>query len=175
MKKGKVGFENKGLVILLGVLGVVIVGLVVGIVVVNVQGGDEVAMVDEDDNSTLPEELMGDNLSVEDQVIKRTSLMLQDPDVSEEDIELYYDAVIEDAINDENIVLAMNIIIQKMNFLVVLEDDCEKAREYIDGLDMSLYSVDEKHYLASNVVSSAIECDDLDWQNQWEGVYNEGI
>lgn len=47
MKKGKVGFENKGLVILLGVLGVMIVGLVVGIVVVNVQGGGEDVMVDE--------------------------------------------------------------------------------------------------------------------------------
>lgn len=43
-------FENKGLVVLLGVLGIVIIGLVVGIVVVNMNGGDEIVTSKEDED-----------------------------------------------------------------------------------------------------------------------------
>ncbi len=169
-------FENRGLVILLGALGIVIIGLVVGIVVAVNRQKDEGLVVDsENGDSALPEELMGDNLSAEDRVTKKTSLMLQDPDTSYEDIESYYDAVIGDAINDGDMSLARNITVQKMNFLVVLEDDCEKAREYIDNLDISFYSAEERRYLASDVISAAIECGDLDWQNQWENIYSEGM
>ena len=174
MKKGKVGFENKGLVILLGVLGVMIVGLVVGIVVVS----QEEEKVKEEEwkieaEEGLPEELKGDDLSIEDQVVKETSLMLQDPNASDEDIELYYEEVIKKAIEDGDTSLAANVILQKMDFLVVLEDDCERAREYADSLNISSYPAAEKQYLMSGVVSMAIECDDSDWQIRWEDLYKE--
>ena len=44
-------FENRGLVILLGALGIVIIGLVVGIVVVKLQSSDNTVIVDGNDQT----------------------------------------------------------------------------------------------------------------------------
>lgn len=166
MKEGKAKLEHKGLVILLCVLLVAIVGLGVGIgvVVVSNMRNDEYA------GYVLPEELMNNDLSPEDQVTKETSLMLQDPDVSEVDIEAYYDAVIEDAIASGDKSLAIEIIIQKMNFLAVVEDDCSKAEEYVDGVELSTFSSEEVQYLASYVSSMAGGCGDSDLKAKWDGI-----
>ena len=138
---------NGWLVGILVGLGVVIVGLVVGIAVVNVNNGDR-SRTDEVDYD-LPEELTGEDLSPEDQVIKETSIMLQTPGVSMEEIENYYDVVVDKAISDGDTYLAVRIVIQKMNFLAVVEEDCGKSKEYIDSVDLSPYSEEEKRYLAS--------------------------
>lgn len=170
MKEGKAKFENKGLVILLCVLVVVIVGLVVGVTFVNMTRED--GGVDEGD-FVISEELMGDDLSPEDQVIKETSLMMQDPDSSEEDVESYYDDVIEGAIDSGDTGFAAEITVQKMNFLAVVEDSCTKAKEYINNVDLSFYSAEERLYLASYAISMANGCGDSDLQARWESFYEE--
>lgn len=165
MKEGKAKLENKGLVVLLCVLLVAIVGLGIGIgiTVLNSNRAGNVEAV-------LPEELMGDSLSPEDQVVKETSLMLQDPDVSEVDIEDYYDRVVEDAVSDGDTGLAVEIIIQKMNFLAVVENDCNKAEDYVNSIDLAIYSSEEVQYLASYAASMAGGCGNSELEAKWNEV-----
>ena len=160
--------NNKVLVGILSGLVVVIVGLVIGIVVVKSDVREE-----EEFTPVLPEELMGDDLSPTDQVIKETSIMLQDPNISDTEIEKYYDDVINDAIIKGDTGFAIKIIIQKMNFLAVIEGNCERANEYVDNIDLSAYIASEKRYLASYVISMAATCDNQDLQNKWEGFIGE--
>lgn len=161
--------HKKVLIGVLVFLVVVIIGLIVGIILVNVNNNtvNEEVVVEETE-VTLPEELMGDNLSPADQVIKETSLMYQDPNVNEAEIGAYYDKVIEGAISDGDTELAVEIIIQKMDFLAVVESDCAKAKAYTDDLNLEPYSTEESQYLASYIVSTAIYCEDQAWQAQWE-------
>lgn len=164
--------ERKGNGILVGVLVflcVVIIGLIVGIVVVNVnkegQGGSQNV------EYSLPEELQGNNLSSTDQVMKETTLMAQNPNISDVEIEAYYDGVIADALMNGNTDLAMRIIIQKMNFIAVSENDCAKAKEYVNGVDLSPYSATEKSYLASYVLSTVEGCNGGELQDKWKSLY----
>ena len=90
--------NKKKLLVVLVVLAVAIVGLVVAILVVSLIGGEQEEAEFEWNDYILPDELLGDDLSPEDQVIKEVSIMMQDPNISEEDIEKYYDRVIEDGL-----------------------------------------------------------------------------
>lgn len=58
MRKGNLGFENKGLVVLLGMLGVVIVGLAVGIAIVSMNKGEEVVINDENEDEISYQEYL---------------------------------------------------------------------------------------------------------------------
>lgn len=165
--------NKKKLLVVLVVLAVAIVGLVVAILVVSLIGGEQEEAEFEWNDYILPDELLGDDLSPEDQVIKEVSIMMQDPNISEEDIEKYYDRVIEDAKNGGDNKLAVKVTIQKMDFLAVVISDCAKAKEYVDGIDLASYSEGEKEYLASYVISMAGWCDDRDLQNRWERIYDE--
>ena len=165
--------KRTGLVIVLGVLCAIAIVLVIIIVAMNIHKDDTQEGISEVDESVLPEELRGDNLSPADQVTKTTSLMLADPKYNFKDIEQYYDTVIEDATNKGETSLAIKIVIQKMDFLVVTEGDCREAKKYINSVDLSPYSKTEKYYLASRVVSMTIDCDDQELQNQWETFMNK--
>ena len=92
--------------------------------------------------------------------------MLQDPNKSNTDIEAYYDSAIEKALNDGNHYLAMDIIVQKIGFLVVEEGDCDKATKYFESIDMSPYSDQEKNYLETHSLSMIYECTDANSQPQ---------
>ena len=157
MSKVKVWEKKSFWLILLGILCVVIVGLGAGVIILSNKNKPTMEI-----DFILPEELQKDDLSPEDEVIKETTLMMQDPDKKEEDIESYYDMVIEKAIDDGDINLAMKIIIQKTNFLVVVENDCGNAKSYIDSLDFSIYQDNEINYLQSYIDSIMGYCDDLD-------------
>lgn len=159
--------EKKGLIVGLVILLMIIIGLIVGVLVMNRNGEEQKQYGEEEINFVLPEELMTDSLSQEDQVIKETSLMMQDSNSSEEDIENYYDEVIGGALSNNDTELAIRIIIQKMNFLAVVKDNCAGARAYIDGVDLSYYSTEELEYLSSYVVSMAGECGDLGLGDRW--------
>lgn len=165
MKKGRAVLDGRILLVVLIILILIIFGLVIGIFAVNTK--DQSLSKTEKTDYVLPEELKGDDLSPLDQVIKETSLMLQDPNVSNAKIEAYYDSSIEKAKNDEDNKLAIEIIIQKMNFLAVIEDDCAKAAEYVNNIDLQSYSVEEKSYLASYIVSMAASCKNQELQERW--------
>ena len=105
MKKGKVGFENKGLVILLGVLGVVIVGLVVGIVVMNVQGGGEIVA----DSFTVTDE------PVDADYVLDLSRAADDTESVEEGIALYEDVIAANFGDTNNL---LNLRISYSSFLL---------------------------------------------------------
>lgn len=122
-----------------------------------------------DSSYALPEELMGDDLSPVDQVIKETSLMLNNPDVSTEEIESYYDKVIADALESNKNDYAIEIIIQKMNYLATIKNDCVAANDYINNIDLSPYADSLKRYLSSYVVSMAIECNNQELMDEWNG------
>ena len=47
------------------------------------------------------------------------------------------------------------------------EEDCNAAKEYINGIDLSPYSNEERSYLASYVVSTAGACGDQNMEDQW--------
>ncbi|MBR3248719.1 hypothetical protein IKF89_01680 [Candidatus Saccharibacteria bacterium] len=169
---GAVEREKNGVFIgILVFLCVAIVGLVIGIVVVNANNG--VQKNEGNVEYSLPKELQGDDLSPTDQVIKETTLMVQDPNVSNSEIEAYYDGVIADALMSGNTDLAMRIIIQKMDFIAVIEGNCAEAKEYVNNVDLSPYSTTEKSYLASYVVSMAEGCSGGELQAKWEALYND--
>ncbi len=161
MDNGEVGIEKDHWYrILLGVLTLMIVGLTIGIIVtVNSRENSESNEVVS--NYDLPEELDKDNLSVEEQVIRDTTIMAQDPDVDDEKIERYYDDVINEANKRGDYGLSMKIIVQKVLFLVTSEDDCEKAEEYLSNLDTSMYSRDDIAALQSKVYSAIWSCDGI--------------
>ena len=101
---------------------------------------------------------MRDNLSPEDQVIKDTTIMVQNPDISMDEIEKYYDDVVWQANKDGDYGFAMKIVVQKVLFLVTTERDCKKAEDYTNNLDTSMYSRDDLIYLQSNVDSAMWSC-----------------
>ena len=168
--------KNEGsvnnLVVLLCVLVMIIIGLVVGVIVTRTSGSDSIVGSGEEEY-VLPEELMADDLSPEDLVIKETSLMLQNPDISNTEIERYYDEVISEAIDNGETFFAVRIVIQKMDFLAVIEEDCNKAKEYVDGLDLSFYSEEEKGYLNSYIDSMMNWCEAIDSQELEGDIENE--
>ena len=104
---------------------------------------------------------MGDNLSPEGQAIKDVSIMLQTPGTSMEDVEAYYDSVISKANEDGDYYFAMDVMVQKLLFFTGVEGDCEKAKNYSESIDTSIYSEEEQGYLQSNIYSVMIECEDL--------------
>lgn len=148
------------------ILFLVIIGLTIGIIVLSVNRGGSNSEPSGDYN--LPTELEGDNLTPEDKVTRDTSIMLNSPDVSMEEIEAYFDDVINKANEAGDYDFAIDIISQKMLFLVVNENDCEKARDYSDNIDMSMYSEDQKAYLQSNIYSTTWECDEAE-ETEWLG------
>lgn len=167
---GSVGKNNnKVLVIIFVVLCLVSVILVTTIVVIRLPKSDN----ETDVSSVLPEELRGDNLSKSDQVIKDVTLMLNNPQHSIDDIISYYNARIKEALDNNDTKLAIDIIIQKMGFYAVVEHDCNTNKNDIDSIDLSPYSVEEKMYLASYIVSSAKECEDTELQTEWENRYEK--
>lgn len=146
--------ESRFLVVILAILIAVIAGLVVSIVLLNIRKSSEWS------GYVLPEELTGDDLTEENQVIKEASIMLQNPEVSMEQIEEYYDGVIKDAFDKGNNYLGKKVIIQKMNFIAVLEGDCPKAVQYADSLDLSQLSENDRDYVNASIESLKAECDD---------------
>ena len=165
-------FDSKTLRKILLFLCLAIIGFAIGIILVNIKNEKQKEEINQTD-STLPEELMEDDLSSTDQVIKKASQMLQDPATSNAEIEKYYDEVIEQALNDGDTDLAIRIIIQKMDFLAVTENDCQKAKEYIENIDLTVYPEAGKHFLASFVISTTAECKDQNLQTKWEEIFNE--
>lgn len=159
------------LIISFFVLLIVIAILIVGIIIISNKSltPEEIADTEEIEY-VLPDELLHDDLSMPDQVIKETSLMLHDSAYNNEDIENYYDAAIEKAKNNQDNDSAIRIIIQKMNFITSIEENCTKAKEYINNVDLSSYSTEEKGYLTSFVISMATECKDQELQIQWENL-----
>lgn len=149
----------------LTILFLMIIGLTISIIVlsINRSGGNEPV-----GDYNLPEELEGDKLSPEDKVIRDTSIMLNDPNISMEEIETYFDDVINKANEAGDYDFAIDIISQKMLFLVVNENDCDKAKDYSDGIDTSMYSEDQKAYLQSNIYSTTWECDEAE-ETEWLG------
>lgn len=118
----------------------------------------------------LPDELNADNLSEEDEVTRDAILMDQDPDSSEEDVESYYDRKITEATSAGNTGLATNIIIEKINYIVLNENNCKKAEEYADSIDLNAFSNEERRYLASYILSAAISCEDDGFEQKWENI-----
>lgn len=180
MKEGKASEAksgNKGLVILLCVFVVVIVGLGVGVIVTRKIGqNNETKHVTEDD-IVLPEELQGDDLSPIDQITKEATLMSSNPDYSGQDIENYYDAAIDEAMVSGDTGFAAQIIIQKMQFIAIAEEDCSRVIEYINSINLAEFSVEVRPYLASRVASVANYCEDQaladSWQRLTNGDFNE--
>ncbi len=140
--------------VLLGLLALAIAGLIVAIVVVNLDHGVSEPSV----NYSLPDALMSDDLSPRDQVIKEVAIMLQTPGVGTDEVEKYYDDVINEANEKGEYYLAMDIVVQKLLFFVVEEGDCEKAKEYSVNVDVSRYSDEEKGYLQSYMYSVLLDC-----------------
>ncbi len=140
--------------VLLVVLALVIIGLIVTMVVINLNRSTS----EPETNYSLPEALMGDNLSPRDQVIKEAAIMLQTPGISMDEVEKYYDDAISKANEDGEYYLAMDIIVQKLLFFVVEEGDCEKAKDYSENVDVSKYSDEEKGYLQSYMYSVLLDC-----------------
>ena len=150
MSDNKTGKE-KGIVpyrVVFVVLILAIVGLIIGIVMVGVSRGNDKSDEPVEDDSVL-----------ETRVMEKVSAMREDSNIGVEEIEEYYDSVINDANNDGNYSLAARIIVQRTLFLVINENDCEGANEYYKGLDTSFYSDDELLYLTTNVDSILSECE----------------
>ena len=166
--------KNKKLLkTVLAVLILIIVAIVVALVVIFVNHHTS-ENNEANTEYVLPEELLGDDLSPVDQVIKETSLMLNDSNVSSEEIESYYDEVIADALKDGDPGFAAKIVIQKMNFISVVENNCESASRYVDSIDLSPYLDKERNFLASYVVSMAIECNNQELQDKWNSILMGG-
>ena len=174
MNDGTEKKSGKLLVVMLAILCILIIAMVVLVVVNRTNDGQE-GMEVEETESVLPEELRGDNLSPEDQVIKETTLMISDSSKNENDIEAYYDTKIKEALNDGKTDLATRIIIQKVGFIVVTEENCARAEEYVSSIDLSPYSADEKMYLASYILSMITGCGTQELQAQWEQLLNETV
>ncbi len=172
MNDGTEKKSGKLLVVMLAILCILIIAMVV-LVLVNWKNDGQGEV--EETESVLPEELRGDNLSPEDQVIKETTLMISDSSKNENDIEAYYDTKIKEALNDGKTDLATRIIIQKVGFIVVTEENCARAEEYVSSIDLSPYSADEKMYLASYILSMITGCGNQELQAQWEQLLNETV
>lgn len=155
--------------LLVALLTLVII-IVAAIIIIALLLNNSVNNNETDSGYILPEELMGDDLSPVDQVIKETSLMQGDPNVSADEIKSYYDEVINNALKDGDSSFAAKIIIQKMNYISVIENDCEGASRYVDGIDLTPYSDKEKNYLASYVISMAIECNNQELRDEWSSI-----
>ena len=161
------GKNKKLLEIILIFLFLIIISLVITIVVINNHSSQT---TDETTKYALSEELQKDDLSPADQVIKETSMMLQDPNTSNADIETYYDTVITNAINNNDTDLAIKIIIQKMHFIATTENDCAKAAEYVNSIDLQPYTAEQQQYLTSYVISLAGACDDQNLSTRWKAL-----
>ena len=172
MNDGTEKKSGKLVVVMLAILCILIIAMVV-LVLVNWKNDGQGEV--EETESVLPEELRGDNLSPEDQVIKETTLMISDSSKNENDIEAYYDTKIKEALNDGKTDLATRIIIQKVGFIVVTEENCARAEEYVSSIDLSPYSADEKMYLASYILSMITGCGNQELQAQWEQLLNETV
>lgn len=136
----------------------VIVGLTIGIVIVKNTNQDS-GTPSEHIDYHLPEELQGDNLSQGDQVRRDVIIMSQTPNTNYADIVEYYDVAIAKAIEGGDRYLAMDIIVQKATYIATTEEDCESAVEYINSLDLSPFTEEEKQFLASHLLS-AIDCEE---------------
>ncbi|MCR5700281.1 MAG: hypothetical protein K6G49_02530 [Candidatus Saccharibacteria bacterium] len=156
------------LVLVLSFLLIVIAVLVATVIMKN--QGEVLEEVEEavETGYVLPDELLGEDLSAIDQVTKKASLILHDPNKTKSDVENYYDTAIEEAKNNQDDNLALEIMVQKMNFIAMIEGDCERAATYINNIDLTSYPAEGKSFLAPYVVSVAIECDNQELQKQWE-------
>lgn len=167
--------HHKSLFIILAILCTLIIIMIITIIIFNLQSASNSDQTDQEiAESMLPEELKNDNLSPLDQVTKETSLMLNNPNYSHDDILNYYDTSIDDAMANNDASLAVRIIIQKMNFISVIEKDCNKAEKNVDSLDLSIYPTEEKDYLISYIASVADACGNQEMQNKWQALY-EGL
>ena len=142
--------------VLLGILIVVVVGLATIVVVINNKKVNE----PEEPSSgyDLPEGVTEDDLLDEDKVVLKAVAMMRDPNISMEEVEKYYDEVIDQANKDGEYAFAINVIKKKLLFLVMDEEDCDKAREYSSRIDDSMYSEDEKRSLELRIDSVMIDC-----------------
>ena len=166
--------NHKLLLIALTILCFLIIIITI-ILIINLQPTNNSAQTNQEiAESMLPEELKKDHLSPLDQVTKETSLMLNNPNYSHDDILNYYDTSIDNAMANNDASLAVIIIIQKMNFISAIEKDCNKAEKYVDSLDLSIYPTEEKNYLISYIASVADACGNQEMQNKWQALY-EGL
>lgn len=144
----------------------VLVFLAIGLIIAVVTMANSNSINDNNDiieptsNYVLPDRLQGDDLTPEDEIAKQVAIMSHTKGTSSNDIEEYYDSVIDKAFEDGDRLLAMDIIIQKATYLSSINEDCEGAIKYTDGLDFSIFSDEEKQFLASHLQSELSECDD---------------
>lgn len=164
--------NHKSLIVVLILLCVVAIVLAVVILLINInarRGLQESEL--EQAGVVLPDELKGDNLSPEDEVIKEVSIMSADPNYNDDDILAYYDNVVAKAISDGNTFLAAKIIIQKMNYIEVSLDNCDGAMSYVNGIDLSSFSAENASYLASYVIPTATTCNNQNAIDIWMKIY----
>lgn len=141
--------------------------------VLNADDGDEEEedeTAEPDDYYELPDELNAEDISAEDEVTKEASLMDQDPDYSDQDVENYYDDKINENLSSGNSGLAIEIMIEKVNYLAIVEDDCDEAKSYADSIDLSQFSDEQKSYLSSYIYSTALGCDDEEFEQKWANI-----
>ena len=161
--------NNNGLLVVLIALSLLSVILVATIVVIHLPKPNP----EMGNNSVLPDELKDNNLSKPDQVVKDVTLMLNNPQYNNDDIVSYYNTEIREALDNNDSMLAIEIIIQKINYYATIMQDCAAIKNDVGSIDLSPYSKEEKMYLASRVASVAIDCEDDELREKWENLYQE--
>lgn len=165
-------FENKGLVVLLGVLGIVIIGLVVGIVAVNLRWDNEATVVNEDDKA---EELADEYVAyVEDYGIvreKAQELLRQDP-VDVDAIIRLYSEHIEYNIASGSYGRASSYMLAEMDDLVA-GGFRKEALGVLTSMDFDIFDKPERYRWYSEIIALAEELGDNETVRMYDSLRQE--
>ena len=178
MKKGKAGFENKGLVAVLVVLLIFAVGLAAGIIVNNI--------VRDDINSLIEKEWSGNTACFEDGTVYDISVCVNEiyasgrigEDVNRNDLVIgLYNKAIDEALVVRNYDRTRELLISRSSFFV-LHDDCSVAMALLnDGRSDELEGYNEGVFY-SYALSLGASCEDEESITLWESAlteYNKGV
>lgn len=179
MEEPKIKKGSRWLVVLLVILGVLVVGLVVWIVVLQINIDKAASMVDTEwkKNTECFENGAVDDIDTCVKDVYDSAAENYDEIDRDELVVGLYDRAIDVAISKEDWTKARELMVNKPNFFV-LNDDCEKAMEILNGSQAGRLKGDNEGVFYSYALDISISCDDEESITKWTSLlndYDEGI